>query len=98
MNNMPPQGPQIDLSDAPNLECSACGDVRFRTDIVIFKKISAILSPTGQAGVVPTGPYPSCASCGNINDEFLPPDMRKAPPVPEPPKPTSGKPIFTVLK
>jgi uncharacterized Zn finger protein len=68
-----PQEPHqvnIDLNQASDIECSNCGS-KFFHEVTFFKKISALLSPTGQEGIIPIPTY-ACLECGNINKEFLP--------------------------
>ena len=60
----------IDLNQASDISCSKCGN-KFFHEVTFFKKISALLSPTGQEGVIPIPTY-ACLECGNINEEFLP--------------------------
>lgn len=71
-NEVPQQQQQvnIDLNQATDIECSKCGH-KFFHEVTFFKKISALLSPTGQEGILPIPTY-ACLECGNINDEFLP--------------------------
>ena len=68
----PPQMPQlnVDLSDAEDVVCERCGNYTFE-QVVLMKKVSAILSGTGKVAVVPI-PVFACAACGNINKGFLP--------------------------
>jgi uncharacterized Zn finger protein len=63
----------VNLNNATDLVCSACGN-KFFNEVTFFKKISALLSPTGQAGLVPIPAY-ACTECGNVNEEFLPKQM-----------------------
>jgi hypothetical protein len=63
----------VNLNNATDLACSACGN-KFFNEVTFFKKISALLSPTGQAGLVPIPAY-ACTACGNVNEEFLPKQM-----------------------
>ena len=60
----------VDLNQASDIECSSCGH-KFFHEVMFFKKISALISPNGQEGIVPIPTY-ACLNCGNINDEFLP--------------------------
>ena len=60
----------IDLNQASDIECTKCGNKIF-SEVVFFKKISALISPSGQEGIVPIPTY-ACTNCANINDEFLP--------------------------
>jgi uncharacterized Zn finger protein len=65
-----PQRMSIDLNQANDISCSNCGN-KFFHEVTFFKKISALLSPTGQEAIVPIPTY-ACLECGNINNEFLP--------------------------
>ena len=65
-----PQRINVDLNQASDIACSNCGG-KFFHQVTFFKKISALLSPTGQEGIVPIPTY-ACLECGNINEEFLP--------------------------
>jgi hypothetical protein len=63
----------VNLNDATDLVCAKC-DNKFFNEVTFFKKISALLSPTGQAGLVPIPAY-ACTACGHVNEEFLPKQM-----------------------
>jgi hypothetical protein len=68
-----PQEPQrinISLNQASDIVCSNCGNKYF-TEVTFFKKLSALISPTGQDAIVPIPTY-ACTECKNINEEFLP--------------------------
>jgi uncharacterized Zn finger protein len=65
-----PQRVNVDLNQASDIVCSNCGG-KFFHEVTFFKKISALLSPTGQEGIIPIPTY-ACLECGNINEEFLP--------------------------
>jgi uncharacterized Zn finger protein len=69
---MPQQQPQvnIDLNQTTDIQCSNCGN-KFFHEVTFFKKISALLSPTGKEAILPIPTY-ACLECGNINSEFLP--------------------------
>lgn len=60
----------VDLSQADDIVCERCGNYTFE-QVALMKKVSALMSPTGRAGVVPI-PVFACAACGNINTGFLP--------------------------
>ena len=68
--NMKPQKPlpqqqvQIDLSDADTMKCQKCGNTIFIQGYVI-KKISAILSPTGEEVIAPIQVF-NCGNCGEM--------------------------------
>ena len=69
---LPPQGAQqvqVDLSKAETLKCDSCGNYLFIQANVI-KRISAIMSPTGQEALVPVQVY-SCGNCGKVPKMFV---------------------------
>jgi len=69
----PLQQPQadvkVDLTKADTIKCDDCGNYLFITANVI-KRISPILSPTGQEALVPVQVY-SCGNCGKVPKIFL---------------------------
>ena len=72
--NRPRPGPgqqqvSVDLSKADTIKCDDCGNYLFITAHVI-KRISAIMSPTGQEAVVPVQVY-SCGNCGTVPKMFM---------------------------
>ena len=70
---LPPQGAQqqvqVDLSKAETLKCDACGNYLFIQANVI-KRISAIMSPTGQEAMFHVQVY-SCGNCGKVTKMFI---------------------------
>ena len=60
----------INPKDLEDVVCDKCGCQRFQP-VVLFKKISAVLSPNGQKALFPLEVY-RCTDCGHINQEFLP--------------------------
>jgi len=68
--NMKPQKPlpqqqvKIDLSDADTMKCQKCENSIFIQGYVI-KKISAILSPTGEEVIAPVQVF-NCGNCGEM--------------------------------
>ena len=65
----PQQEVQVDLKKADTIKCDDCGNYLFITANVI-KRISPILSPTGQEALVPVQVY-SCGNCGKVPKIFL---------------------------
>jgi len=65
----PQQEVQVDLTKADTIKCEDCGNYLFITANVI-KRISPILSPTGQEALVPVQVY-SCGNCGTVPKMFL---------------------------
>ena len=60
---------QVDLKKAETIKCDDCGNYLFITASVI-KRISPILSPTGQEALVPVQVY-SCGNCGKVPKMFI---------------------------
>jgi predicted RNA methylase len=58
----------IDISKADTVVCEKCDNRLFIQSFVI-KKISAILSPSGQEAIVPVQVY-SCGNCGSVPKMF----------------------------
>ena len=66
----PPQAEvKVDLSKADTIKCDDCGNYLFITAHVI-KRLSAIMSPTGQEAMIPVQVY-SCGNCGTVPKIFL---------------------------
>ena len=65
----PQQEVQVDLTKADTIKCEACGNYLFITAHVI-KRISPIMSPTGQEAMVPVQVY-SCGNCGQVPKMFV---------------------------
>jgi uncharacterized Zn finger protein len=61
---------KLDLKDLTDIVCENCGSKFFR-QVNAFKKISALVSPTGKEQILPV-PVFRCDECGHINKEFLP--------------------------
>jgi|TARA_R110000787_G_scaffold240540_2_gene346764 DNA-directed RNA polymerase subunit RPC12/RpoP len=66
---------KLDINDLTDIVCENCGSKIFR-EATMFKKLSALLSPTGKEQVVPIPVY-RCDECGHINDGFLPKITKK---------------------
>ena len=66
----------VDLSQCEDVNCNACGNPTFR-QVVMFKKLSAVYSPTGKATMIPLQVF-ECSECGHVNDEFIPKTGDKA--------------------
>ena len=60
---------QVDLSKADTIKCDDCGNYLFITAHVI-KRLSAIISPTGQEAMIPVQVY-SCGNCGRVPKTML---------------------------
>ena len=60
---------QVDLRDAETISCSDCNNYLFITSFIL-KRLSAIVSPTGQEALIPVQVY-SCGNCGKVAEGFL---------------------------
>ena len=60
---------KVDLRDAETIKCNDCDNYLFITSFVL-KRLSAILSPTGQEAMIPVQVY-SCGNCGAVAEGFL---------------------------
>ena len=67
-----PQQPQmqVDMSQTTAEICEKCENDTF-TQVYKMRKLSALLSPTGQPTMIPIQVF-ACAKCGHINKGFLP--------------------------
>jgi uncharacterized Zn finger protein len=75
-----PPAHRINLNDAQDVKCDKCGDFRFEP-IYLIKKLSKLISPTGNEELIPLGPplIPpifACYACGHVNEEFIPAPLR----------------------
>ena len=67
-----PQQPQmqVDMSQTTAEICEKCENDTF-TQVFKMRKLSALLSPTGQESMIPIQIF-ACAKCGHVNKGFLP--------------------------
>ena len=67
-----PQQPQmqVDMSQTTAEICEKCENDTF-TQVYKMRKLSALLSPTGQPTMIPMQVF-SCTKCSNINSAYLP--------------------------
>ena len=59
----------VDLTHAKTMECEKCQCKAFKQTMML-KKLSALMSPSGQEAIVPVGVF-ACEACGHVNKEFL---------------------------
>mgnify|MGYP001384220241 FL=1 len=64
-----PQQVKVDLNQAETMKCEYCGNVVFIKG-TILKRLSALVSPTGQEAIVPIEIY-SCGGCGEVPKSML---------------------------
>ena len=60
---------RVDLSQAETIKCEHCENPFF-INATILKRLSALVSPTGQEAIVPIEVY-SCGSCGQVPKSML---------------------------
>ena len=60
---------QVDLKQADTIKCSDCNNYLFISSTII-KRLSAILSPTGEETLIPIDVY-SCGNCGRVPKSML---------------------------
>jgi uncharacterized Zn finger protein len=77
---MSKQPMNIDLSNAQDVTCESCGNYTFQ-EVVLMKRVSAIVSPTGKEAIVPIPTF-ACNACGFINKQFLPVKVAEQPDAP----------------
>ena len=64
-----PQQVKVDLSQAETMKCEYCGNYLFIKSSII-KRISPLMSPTGEEALVPIEIY-SCGNCGKVPKTML---------------------------
>ena len=60
---------QVDIREAETIKCSDCNNYLYITSFIL-KKLSAIVSPTGQETLIPVQVY-SCGNCGKVAEGML---------------------------
>ena len=58
------------LAQADSVTCDSCDNHTF-VGVMMMKRISPIISPTGKEAVVPIQTF-ACNACGFVNKQFLP--------------------------
>jgi len=59
---------RVNLQDAEDVTCEECKNTFF-TPAVMIKKLSALVSPTGQETMVPVQIF-QCNKCSHVNEDF----------------------------
>jgi len=60
---------QLDLANAETMQCEHCSNYLF-ISATIIKRLSAIVSPTGEETLIPIDVY-SCGNCGRVPKTML---------------------------
>ena len=83
---------QIDPNNLPSFHCPECGRDTFR-HVFSFRKLSGLVSPTGQDKIVRLGPLLECAHCSRVSSEedlvLVQPEQRRT--VKQDPLPATGQ-------
>ena len=61
---------KVDLSQAETVKCEECDNYSFIQSFFI-KRLSALISPTGEEAMVPIQVY-SCGNCGAVPKKMMP--------------------------
>ena len=67
--NQQSQQINLNLKDAEDIKCEECANVYF-TPVIMIKKISALISPTGKEIMAPVQLF-QCSSCSHVNKQLL---------------------------
>jgi len=68
MDGSSPQKKQLKPEDLNDIVCEQCDGKYFR-QVSAFKRVSAIMSPTGKEQIAPVPSF-RCDDCDHINKEF----------------------------
>lgn len=60
----------VDINNTTEFVCEECGNATFR-EALLMRKVSALLSPTGQESFVPI-PVFACLACNHVPSQFMP--------------------------
>lgn len=66
--------PKIGLEQTTAIVCEKCGCTTF-TEAVMLRKVSSLLTGTGQPGIIPIPTF-ICTRCGGINKDMLPKELQ----------------------
>jgi uncharacterized Zn finger protein len=67
----------IGLDKTSSVSCDKCNGQVFQEG-VLLRKASRLLTGTAQDALIPIQVF-ACMNCGNVNEEFLPIQMRQQP-------------------
>lgn len=72
---MPPASQQrLDITQTTEVKCDKCENVVF-VEGMFMRRASALLTGAAKDAYVPIPTF-YCASCGSVNDEFIPPELK----------------------
>lgn len=78
-----------DLSLADDIVCENCNNLTFE-EVLLMKKVSALVSPNGKEGIVPIPTF-ACVACGWVNKMFRPKSKVEEATPEQSPEPTKPK-------
>jgi len=68
---------QVSLRDTQQVECDECKNTTFQ-QVVMMRRVSRILTGAPKDSYMPIPTF-QCASCGHVNEEFLPAELKPEP-------------------
>ena len=74
MTNTQLRGPGVDIKQTTEVKCDKCGNVTFNQGMFL-RKVSAIVNPEGRDAYLPVPTF-TCTACGNVNEEFVPAELK----------------------
>ena len=63
----------LDVRKLPNVTCPSCDGIFF-DELTMYKEVSAVQSPNGQASMLPI-PVVVCNNCGTVHPKFTPREL-----------------------
>jgi len=66
---------QVDISQTTPVSCEKCEGKTFKQTLLL-RKISSIVSPTGQEMLVPVAVF-ACEMCGHVNSDLIDSQLAK---------------------
>jgi hypothetical protein len=74
LNTIQRQATNITLKDTTGVECDECKNTTFN-EALVMRRVSRILTGAPKDSYIPI-PVFLCSSCGHLNDEFLPAELK----------------------
>lgn len=71
---IPQRQPEIELSKSTAIACEKCTNEVFVPGFML-RKVSALVNPSGKDIVIQI-PVQVCSTCGGVNDEFIPQELK----------------------
>jgi uncharacterized Zn finger protein len=65
----------ITLDKTSSVVCDECGGETFQ-EVVLLRKASRFVTGTAQDALIPIPAF-ACVKCGHVNEDLLPPQLRK---------------------